>query len=295
MAVVAVNAREGRLENEGCLVAALQSATRLRAVTVMIHGYRFCPFSGPLNDPHRHILSETPMRGFWKAVSWPRHLRFAQGDVLGVALGWPARGGLAGAYARASDAGAALARIARIAAAQRPGLPVNVIAHSLGARVALAALPHLPGGALSRLILLSGAEYFSRAAAALDCPAGRAARVLNVTSRENLPFDAGFRAAIRPPGWRDLPLAAGLREQAGWIDLRIDCPGHAARLEGMGFRLRPPASRFCHWSGYMRPGVFALYRAALDDPGEALFTRLRAALAPPLREPAPARRLARPA
>lgn len=280
MALVPVNARDGGLDGEDRLRQALHASKAIRTVTVMIHGYRFCPFGDPSQNPHHHILSETPVRDCWKAVSWPRHLRLAKEGALGVALGWSAQGTLSQAYGRAGETGAALARIAQIVAELRPGLRVNVIAHSLGARVALSALPGLRAGAISRLILLSGAEYRGRAAQALASPAGRAVRVLNVTSRENLPFDAGFRALIRPDRWEDLPLSAGMADRhGGWIDLRIDSPDHAARLSRMGFRLHPPSTRFCHWSGYMRPGVFRLYRAMLDDPGGALFARLSDTLA----------------
>ena len=280
MALVPVNAREGRLEGADRLAAALSAAGPLTSVTVMIHGYRFCPFGDPAHSPHNHILSFAPVRDCWKAVSWPRHLRVGRGGMIGVALGWSARNTLMTAYDRAGETGAALARIAAIVAETRPGLPVNVVAHSLGARVALSALPRLPKGALGRMILLSGAEYRGRAAEALDSPAGRTARVVNVTSRENLPFDAAFRALIRPASWSDLPLASGMGGgRSNWLDLRIDCPAHADRLARSGFRLRPPSTRFCHWSGYMRPGVFPLYRALLEDPGEVLFAGLRQALA----------------
>jgi uncharacterized membrane protein len=285
MALVPTNARIDELEGEARLRAALRQARGLRAAVVMVHGYRFCPFSDPAHSPHEHILSFTPTRDCWKAVSWPRHLHVGRGGLMGISLGWSARASLAQSYAQAADTGAALARIARIVADERPGLPLHVIAHSLGARVVLSALPLLPAGALSRLILLSGAEYRGRAAAALDTPAGRSVRVLNIASRENLPFDIGFRTAIRPDSWSDLPLSAGLSKRAAnWIDLRIDCPRHADRLARLGFRLRPPATRVCHWSGYMRPGVFPLYRALLSDRGGALFSNLRQALAP---DPAP--------
>lgn len=281
--LVQVNAGASSLEGEDRLIAALRSGagSEMTSVTVMTHGYRFSPQAGDTRNPHHHILTGGPVPNCWKAVSWPRHLRVGQRTgTLGVALGWPALGSLGQAYRRAEQAGAALARIARIVAAQRPDLPVHVIAHSLGARVALSALPLLPEGGLSRLILLSGAEYRGVAMRALDTPAGRGARVINVASRENLPFDLAFRALIRPHHWADWPLAAGLAaDRPGWLDLRIDCPRQIDRLNQIGFRLRPPVGRYCHWSGYLRPGVFGLYRALLSARGEALFARLRATLA----------------
>jgi hypothetical protein len=34
-------------------------------------------------------------------------------------------------------------------------------------------------------------------------------------------------------------------------------------LARLGFPLRPASARICHWQPYLRPGVFALYRALL--------------------------------
>ncbi|WP_071672413.1 alpha/beta hydrolase [Nioella nitratireducens] len=275
--LVALTARADRLEGEARLRAALR-ASPAAVATVMIHGYRFCPDGPDRDNPHRHILSLDPVRDCWKAVSWPRHLHMDRGG-LGIALGWPAQGTLAGAYRRAGETGAALARIARIVRQERPTMRLTVMAHSLGARVALAALPLVGAGDIARMVLLSGAEYRQRAAMAMDSPAGHAVRVLNVTSGENAPFDAAFRLLIRPDGWADWPIGAGLQDpRRNWLNLSIDCPRHHAALRQCGFPMRPPRTRFCHWSGYMRPGVFALYRAVLGPDGATALARLGAAL-----------------
>ncbi len=275
--LVAVTARADRLEGEARLRAALRS-TDAPVATVMIHGYRFSPDGPDRDNPHRHILSMTPVRDCWKAVSWPRHLHLDRGG-FGIGLGWMAQGPLAGAYRRAGETGAALAQIARIVRQERPGMRLTVIAHSLGARVALSALPLLEPGAIARMVLLSGAEYRAQAAAAMDRPAGRTVRILNVTSGENAPFDAAFRMLIRPETWTDWPVGAGLpAPRPNWLDLAIDCPHHHEALRRVGFPLRPPRTRFCHWSGYMRPGIFALYRSVLGPDGAATLARLGAAL-----------------
>jgi hypothetical protein len=159
-------------------------------------------------------------------------------------------------------------------------VPVQVVGHSLGARVALSAFPHLPAGAIGRALLLAAAETRAGAEAALATPAGRGAEIVNVCSRENTVFDLLFRAAIHPHRPLARALGAGLgRVDARWLDLRIDDAATRAHLAGRGFRIPPPGPRVCHWSAYLRPGLFPLYRALLRE-GLPL-AALRTASAPP--------------
>jgi hypothetical protein len=77
------------------------------------------------------------------------------------------------------------------------------------------------------------------------------------------------------------------------VDLRIDAASTRAALAELGLRIRPPATRICHWSAYMRPGLFAVYRRMLD-PAEPRFPEeLRSALlaAESAWHPVPSRRL----
>jgi len=167
-----------------------------------------------------------------------------------------------------------------------------VLAHSLGARVTLAALPHLPAGALRRAVLMAPAEMRSRAEAGLDTPAGRAARFLNVTSRENDLFDALLEGLVAPHriGDRALGFAAG-RDRRNWLDLQIDHAETLAALARFGHRIAPPARRVSHWSPYLRPGMFPLCRRFLG--GEIAPETLRTAL-PAAQSPRWSRLLARP-
>ena len=86
---------------------------------------------------------------------------------------WQARCGLWAAHARARTAGLALAALADAVAALSPGRALHVIAHSMGARVALNALTHVEAGRFGRIVLLAAAETRQVAAAALATPAGR--------------------------------------------------------------------------------------------------------------------------
>ena len=139
---------------------------------------------------------------------------------------------------RPDATGAVLARIARIVAAQRPGLRVNVIAHSLGARVALSALPRLRAGAISRLILLSGAEYRGRASAGAGQPGGphgagaerdqpREPALRRRLSRPDPPRRLGRPAALggdrRPARRLDRPAHRRSRPWRGWRGWAFAC------------------------------------------------------------------------
>jgi pimeloyl-ACP methyl ester carboxylesterase len=283
MALLSVNAAEtgaGHVPLGGTgLEAALAALPEGRPVTILVHGFRFSP-EAPGTDPHGHVLSLRPSADCWKAVSWPRHLHLDRpGAGLGIGFGWRATGALPRVASRARDAGACLARTVAAIHAHRPDAPVHMVAHSLGARVALTALAGAPEGAVRRMILMSGAEYRDAARAALAAPGAGRCEVLNVTSGENAPFDLLFRLAVPPPRIADRALSAGLPELARWTDLPIDTRAGRAALARLGHRIAPPATRVCHWSGYMRPGLFAVYRRTLDTRDHAFLPSLRAALA----------------
>ena len=272
MPIVRINAQEGRpVAAEGgsaraALAAALTDHAPGAPVVVMIHGYKHTP-SVPGHSPHNHILALRPTRG-GRSLSWPRHLGFGRGDAgegLAIAFGWEARGSIWQAYREAERAGRALAEVIRLVRASHSGR-VDVIAHSLGARVALQAMRELPPASLGRAILLSGAEFQDEAVRALASPAGRTAEVLNVTSGENRIFDLMFERLLQAPISSGRAIGVGLPDPvARWTDLRIDCAATRAHLSNLGFRIAAPANYICHWSGYMRPGLFPIYTAVLRD------------------------------
>jgi len=298
MPLCRVNIDGDRPENadaaRDALAAALSRAAPGAPVIVMIHGFKHSPWS-PANDPHDHILSLAPRR-CWKAVSWPGLLGLSPGagtatggaapGPVCIALGWRARGTIWQAYARAAAAGAGLAQVVAAVHALRPGARVGVLAHSLGARVALSALPHLAPGQVSRAVLLAPAEARSRAARALSGAGGRGLDVLNVTSRENALFDAALGWSIGAHLRGDRPLGHGLGAAGPrWLDLRIDDAATRAGLARLGIEIAAPDRLACHWSVYLRAGVFDLYRAFLA--GGLDLARLRAALPAPDVAPPP--------
>ncbi|MDV7142490.1 alpha/beta fold hydrolase [Tropicimonas sp. TH_r6] len=253
-------------EAEQALYRALDRASEAAPVVVLIHGYTFSPALDQ-TSPHRHILSLSPERDCWKALSWPRALGLGSGaadEPLCIALGWEARGSLWQAYRSAEATGRALAGLIRRIRRIRPGRSVDVLAHSLGCRVALSALPHLPARAMGRAVLMAPAEMRSVALRCLDTEAGRGVEILNITSRENGVYDRLLEWLVAPLRFGDQALGTGLSERVGnWIDVNIDWPETRDALAAQGFPIPASDKRICHWSVYLRSGLFPFYRAVL--------------------------------
>ena len=247
-------------------------------VTIMIHGFKFAPGHRDA-CPHSHIFSLGGGRACKRAVSWPRRLgygrqRDAQG--FGIAFGWNAIGTLRQAQGRADVTAVALARLVRRIRARDPARAINLLTHSLGGHVALSALPHLSAGDLDRVVLMNPAAFQGQAASALDTPAGRSCELFNVTSRENAMYDLGLELLAPPAGRRDRAMGRGF-EAANALTLKLDQPQVLDALVRLGFRIAPPSQRICHWSTYMRPGVFPFYRALFARAPGLGFAALRAA------------------
>lgn len=241
-------------------------------VLIMLHGYRYSP-SRPRLCPHNYILQDSSHE------SWPHQMGYGEGTPdqgLCIAFGWEAGGTIWRAHREASRSALALASLIRQLSAIGAG-PVNIMAHSLGVRVALAALTHLSPGMIGRMILMTGAELRSTAEAALMTAAGRSAQVLNVISRENDVFDFLYE-------WLLVPHRLGARTMGAGLDLphcvtaQIDNPDHLTGLKFLGFPISIATRRICHWSSYTRPGLFPLYREFLASSGALDLADLRISL-----------------
>lgn len=251
-------------------------------VVVMVHGKGYCP-GDQGRDPHALIFAPRSGHGSSRHVSWPRRLGFTlpgPRDERGlcIALGWNANGSIWQATAAADQAAWMLSRLVQMLRRIDPNRRIDLIGHSLGARVILGAVPLLAAGMLGRVLLLAGADFTYRARAALDSPAGASAEFINITTRENDLFDFLFERALTPLG-RARALGAGVAGVANWLDIQIDNPATRRALIGFGLPLAAPQARICHWSVYLRPGVFRLYRALIHDRETLALASLRAALA----------------
>jgi len=253
-------------------------------IIILVHGKGYAP-GHPQRDPHTLLLAVRPGRARSRFVSWPRRLGFGlPGDTprgLCLAFGWDARGSIWHASEAAIGAAQSLARLIQMVTRCAPGRPVDLFGHSLGARVILHAVPLVHAGALDRVILLAAAEFRAAAEAALASAAGRTARFINVTSRENDVFDWLYEHAINPLGAKTL--GRGLRVRDNWLNIELDNPATEAGLRSLGLPLAAKRARVCHWSVYLRPGTFRLYRALIHDRHHLTLERLRPAVdRPPL-------------
>ncbi len=264
---------------EAAITAALAALPPASPVVIMVHGKGYEPGVAG-RDPHALIFAARSGHGRSRNVSWPRRLGFAlpgprRALGLCIGFGWGASGALWQATRAADEAARMLARLVQMIRRADPGRRVDLIGHSLGARVILGAVPLLAPGMLGRVILLAGADFTHRAAAALASPAGRAAEFFNITTRENDLFDFLFERALAPFGGC-AALGCGLGGAANWLDLQLDHPAVAAALRGLGLPLAAPRAFVCHWSVYLRPGTFRLYRALIHDRERLSLAVLRA-------------------
>ena len=247
-------------------------------IVILLHGYKFLPHD-PKHCPHQHIFAQND-RECRKALSWPKHLGMADdtpGAGLAIAFGWNARGSLWQAKENARCASIALATLIRFIRRATPERSVHVMAHSMGGYLASQAMKHLNPGDLGRMIILNGALYRSEAEAALDTPAGQTAEWISVVSRENAIYDAMFEYVLRPERRGDRVIGRTLnRCNAMTVDLSD--PSSLEAISRMGYRVGGRNRRHCHWSTYLRPGIFSFYQALLRRPEETAMMRLKSSL-----------------
>lgn len=266
---------------EGTIRNALAALPAAAPVVIMVHGKGYRP-SDPTLDPHRLIFAPRAGYGRSRFVSWPRRLGFAlpgprQPLGLCFGFGWDSAGYLWQATASADATADKLARLVQLIRRIDPSRRVDLIGHSLGARVILGAMPHLATQSIDRVILLAGADFTSRAKAARQSHAGRSAEFLNITTRENDLYDFLFERAIAPFGGQ-IALGSGVGTSDNWLDIQLDNPATTMALRGMGLPLAASQARICHWSVYLRPGVFRFYRKLIHDREHLSLPVLRAAL-----------------
>lgn len=249
-------------------------------ITVLLHGYKFHPYV-PGRCPHAHIFAPLDAASA-KIVSWPKHLGYLSpmpNSGVGVAFGWNARGSLKQALRSAIRASHALATLVQQLRRQEPNRPVNLVAHSMGAYVALQALHRLSFGDIGRIILLNGAVFRPSAAAALRTDAGQGAELFNVVSGENAFYDILFEQLLGRGRAHDRSIGRGF-DAPNALTIRLDDKPSLKRLAALGHAIDPPAHWLCHWSPYLRRGAMAFYSDLLRNPASLPLQTLQAQLTP---------------
>ena len=286
MAVIGLSTLSGRMTSAGAphLLPEMLVERSLRdvppgaPVVVMLHGFRYHP-GNPASDPHRTIYAPKSGPG---VASWPEGLGFGGPDGgagLCIGFGWegtadPNQQALIGlarfatVYRKAADTAPLLATLINAIGEIDPARKVDVMAHSLGARVALRALPDLRQGNLGRVILLGAAEYESEVVRMIRANRSNPeAEFFNVTARANDLFDFLFERFTPRPGAADRVLGAGLSHgHRNWLDIQIDHPQTEACLARRGIALGRATRVMDHWGFYLRDGIFELYRNLIRDP-----------------------------
>lgn len=257
-------------------------------VTLMLHGFRYCPLHQPnandptVRDPHRLIYAQRPETDCTRTISWPQLLQ-RSGPTLGIA--WPAMyqgngtlavmRGFPAVYERAGLVARQVARLADRITELDPTRRIDIIGHSLGARVALSALTHMKTAEPGQVLLWGAAER-ANVAQQLIAQAPSATSITNVRTRTNARYDAMFEWAAPGRG----PALGSARPIEGVRTLTLDDPITEHALAQRGHTLGPAPRGKCHWSFYTRAGTGPLYSELLDRPGIWTAERV-AALAQP--------------
>jgi len=281
--ILRLNAGPSGLSLHGSPAAALPAIRRAGRgagpVMVLIHGFKYDPETKG-RSPHTTLFGTAPHQHRPGNVAWLRHLGFGLGhedEGLAIAFAWCARGNLRRAVMSAHVAGRHLARTIAVLSARAPERPIHVISHSMGSEVICEALNALPAHSVQRIIALSGATYASRAAGAMQSPAGRTAEMFNITSRENDVFDFIYEHAIAPPAPGDRAMGCGV-DLPNVVNVQLDCPRTLAALTRFGGHIASPRRRMCHWSGYTRPGALPFYAHVLRNADKVALREMQQAL-----------------
>ncbi|MCP5075883.1 MAG: alpha/beta hydrolase [Rhodobacteraceae bacterium] len=177
--------------------------------------------------------------------AWPHPDLLAQADRqsgLAITFCWPAFDRIfklvpdvGQLYADAGTAALALAWLLNLLGDIAPNRPVDLMVHSLGARVGLQTLRHLKHRNLSRFVCLAGVEFSAVTLLALQAPAARKVEFYNVTSERSLLFHQLMHFFGPRPGPAEGLLCRGFAfPRKNWIDIHLEAP-----------EVRRPLATFC--------------------------------------------------
>ncbi len=288
MAIFGVTSQSGRLfcpddpavDVRLHLAHALRHVPKHAPIVLMIHGYKYHP-ADPTANPHKLLFSAKPNPDCRKATSWPLALGFApmtRDDGLAIGFAWegkpsdkitpkPRLSSFAHVYTQANRAGGHLARLLKWISELAPGRDIDIVAHSLGARVAFSALSRRNKPHRGRVILMGGAEY----ASVVDRYFRHIDRtpkleVFCVRTGRNAFVDTLFETFAPRPHPKDYAIGRGFQgPEQNWMNIRIDEPATLAMLSARGIGISRPNQRKLvdHWGFYTRAGIMVLYQNLL--------------------------------
>jgi pimeloyl-ACP methyl ester carboxylesterase len=163
---------------------------------------------------------------------------------LGYAAGLRALPDLATPYEKAGVEAKGLAELVNSLRQISPDSPVDVVAHRLGARVALMAVRTARSKMWRRLLLSNAFEYSARTLTALDCPMGRHLSFHNLIMQSNNITTFFFDRLGPKPGPADHAICFGYKfAHSNWSEVPDNSKAATKLLLDMGantFAFNPP-------------------------------------------------------
>ena len=239
---------------------------------IIVHGFGYEPWAASDNNPHYLLQS-----GFGKISTfglWRRDLISERASIgfgwYSVPMGWR---GVIGAwnnlrwnrYRYAWDLAEEAGRVLAIML-QRMGSPVDVLCHSLGSRVVLAALSQDRGLPVRNVVFMNGAEFAKPAR--IEAMSNSHIRFVNLVVGADEVL-AKLDIKFAPESGQGLPIGLdGLGGAApeNWIDIALDDPEVKVWGASHGWHLQGdnPKEYADHWRTYKHKGNYGLICAALD-------------------------------
>ncbi len=287
MAILGVTSQSGRFfcpEDPATdfrmhLAQALRHVPRHAPIVIMVHGYKYHP-SHKCANPHKTLFAHNDQNPS-KTISWPLGLGFQKmthDDGLAIGFGWEGRpsrkirpkprlDSFAHVYAQANRAGGHLARLIDCISELAPGRKVDILAHSLGARVTFSALMRVKSKNMGRIIFMGGAEYAS--------VAERYFRHVNrspeleffcVRTRKNAFVDFLFETFAPRSHPKDRAIGFGYQGPSqNWMNIELDDPATLSMLaaRGIGISKARSLKLVDHWGFYSRAGILSFYQHLL--------------------------------
>ena len=237
---------------------------------VMVHGFDYDPWKNSDDNPHfTGELGKVSTFGMWCRDLLPDRTAIGLGwysAPMGLRALWRAwRHGRYNRYRYAFDMAWDAGRVLSVMLRRLDG-PVDVLCHSLGSRVALAALAQERGLPVRNLVIMNGAEMaetgerVARANPHVNFTnlVVRSDKVLRYAGAVFAPEGGLYKVCLGQEGLgKDAP--------SNWRDIDLDDPNTQAWARERGWNLKGdnPASRGDHWFTYRHPGNQGLIRVAL--------------------------------